>query len=214
MGRTYYDEDYFERGVAKGVSGYTDYRWMPERTIPMVSHMCEALGIRYGDTVLDFGCAKGFVTLAFNLLWRDAYGVDISEYAISHSHPDVSDRLRLMNTGEDIPVLCDGEGYDWCIAKDVLEHIAYDDLPSLLKRIGNVCNNLFVVVPLGENGKYVVPSYEHDVTHIIREGLPWWENSLETAGLKVVDASYDARFVKGNYASFERGNGFLRVATG
>ena len=44
------------------------------------SHDC---GIDRNDTVLDFGCAKGYVTYGLRLLGCNAHGVDISKYSIS-----------------------------------------------------------------------------------------------------------------------------------
>ena len=206
-----YSEDYFERGVAKGISGYTDYRWLPERTIPMVAHMCERLGIRTGDNVLDFGCAKGFVVLAMKLLYRQAWGVDVSKYAIDNAHQKVADRCTLIEPKGEIPVMCGRPTYDWCIAKDTLEHVPHEDMDAVLQTIRDACNKAYVVVPLGENGSYVVPSYEHDATHVIREDLDWWVEKVKGAGFDVLDYSHDARFVKENYASWERGNGFLEL---
>lgn len=94
-----YDEDYYERGIENGVSCYTNYRWLPELTIPMAATMIEYLGIDMGDRILDFGCAKGYLVKAFRLLHREAYGFDISDYARENAHDDirkyVSNDLRM-----------------------------------------------------------------------------------------------------------------------
>ena len=76
---TRYDEDYFERGIESGKSLYTNYRWIPELTIPMCSFLNEQLGIGQSENVLDFGCAKGFIVKAMRLLGRNAYGVDLNQ---------------------------------------------------------------------------------------------------------------------------------------
>ena len=78
-----FDEKYFEDGVRNRVSAYENYRWMPERTIREASSIINAIKF---DTVLDYGCAKGFMVYAMRLLGKDAYGVDISEYAIENCH--------------------------------------------------------------------------------------------------------------------------------
>ena len=80
-----YDEDYFERGVETGKSLYSNYRWIPELTIPICAELIMQLKIGPEDTILDFGCAKGFIVKALRLLHREAYGVDISEYAIKQA---------------------------------------------------------------------------------------------------------------------------------
>ena len=52
-----YDADYFLRGKETGKSLYENYRWLPDLTTPMVCSIISHLGIRSGDTILDFGCA-------------------------------------------------------------------------------------------------------------------------------------------------------------
>jgi len=68
-----FNEDYYERGVELGISGYSNYRWMPELTIPMCHEMINILNIKDDETILDFGCAKGYVVKGFRLLHKIAY---------------------------------------------------------------------------------------------------------------------------------------------
>src|SRR5579862_3672374 len=80
-----YDESYFLRGKESGKSLYENYRWMPDLTIPMVQRIIEHCGIRRGDSILDFGCARGYVVRAFRELGYNAYGYDISRWAIENA---------------------------------------------------------------------------------------------------------------------------------
>ena len=110
-----YDEDYFERGVELGISGYSNYRWIPELTIPMCARIVEYLTISDEDIILDYGCAKGYLVKAFRLLHKRCFGYDASEYALSQVDADtkqyISDDLKILGN------------FDIVIAKDVLEHI-------------------------------------------------------------------------------------------
>ena len=117
-----FDEKYFEDGVRHRVSAYENYRWMPERTIREASSIINNIQF---DKVLDFGCAKGFMVYAMRLLGKEAYGVDVSEYAVSNGHPKVKDYLSVIESAEDVK-----GGWDLIIAKDVLEHILTPLLPS------------------------------------------------------------------------------------
>ena len=63
-----YDEDYFERGLSSGKSGYDNYRWLPELTIKFAYKIIKELNLREGDRVLDYGCAKGFFVKALRIL--------------------------------------------------------------------------------------------------------------------------------------------------
>lgn len=67
-------------------------------------------------------------------------------------------------------------------------------------------------MPLGgPDGKFVVPSYELDVTHVQRQSLEWWVELLNSHYWKVQLASWRFFGIKENYAAWEKGNGFLVV---
>jgi predicted TPR repeat methyltransferase len=205
-----FNDDYYERGFEKGLSCYSNYRWIPELTIPMCADMINYLPIDEQDTVLDYGCAKGYTVKAMRLLHREAFGVDISEYAIQSVPPEVKDHCVLLGASGAIP-LFKGVKYDWLIAKDVLEHVDYCSLPGVLNNIRNACYQSFVIVPLGADGKYEIPAYELDVTHRIRETMEWWKQSFESAGLAVTSAEYLVPHLKENWAGWKKGNGFFKL---
>ncbi len=186
-----YDEDYFECGEEVGVSLYTDYHWMPELTIPFCAELIAYLGISHSDTILDFGCAKGYMVKAFRLLNRRAFGVDISEYAISCAPEDVRRFIRLVHSSGDILQ----RRYAWIIAKDVFEHIGYSDLEYTLTALRLTGEHLFAIIPLGDGSKFLNPREERDVTHQIREGLLWWQGRFEEAGFTLIAAGYDLPYI-------------------
>ncbi len=175
--RERFDADYFERGEATGVSCYTDYRWLPELTIPMAHEIVTTLGIRRFEKIVDFGCAKGYLVKALRLLHYQAHGVDVSSYAINAAPPDVRDYLRLS--------LADFGRFDWAISKDVLEHVPYDELGAVLNAIACACQHAFVNVPLGDGKRYNAPEYERDATHVVREDLQWWARKFASCGFEI-----------------------------
>jgi 2-polyprenyl-3-methyl-5-hydroxy-6-metoxy-1,4-benzoquinol methylase len=219
----FYDEDYYERGHESGKSLYENYHWMPELTIPMCHHIARYCDFDYETKVLDFGCAKGYVTKAFRMLGYNAFGVDISEYACptkeDRNHfecirPLQSDlrqnlrRYRKEHEGEDRWYAhWNTEKYDWIIAKDVLEHIPYDDIERQLDIFRRNATGVFAVIPLGVDGKYIVPEYEHDQSHFIRENEAWWWEQFRAAGFENVQYQYaeQTRF-KENYHHYKKGN--------
>jgi SAM-dependent methyltransferase len=203
-----YDRDYYEHGPESGKSLYVNYRWLPELTLPMCATLLRQLGIGHDETILDFGCAKGYMVRAFRLLGRAADGVDVSAYAIGCAPRDVAPYLRLIAPDAEI-LLPRERKYDWVMAKDVLEHVAYAALDGVLRRLRGACRRMFVAVPLGNNGRYRVPAYELDATHVIREDLAWWSKAFGSAGFSVASASYQFPGVKENYRRWPRGNGFF-----
>lgn len=194
-----FNEDYFLRGKETGKSLYEDYRWLPDLTIPMVCAMIRHLGIQPTDTVLDYGCARGYVVRAFRELGYNAWGYDVSRWAVENCDEVV--RPYLSNVGF-------SGRYDWVIAKDVLEHV--EDANRAIASIKEVVGKgIFAVVPLASRcGTYDVPEYELDVTHIHRQPLWWWVQELCAPGWSV-EARYRCKGVKDNYAHYPRGNGFI-----
>lgn len=188
-----YDKDYFECGEETGRSLYTDYRWLPELTIPFCAELIARLGIHHVDTILDFGCAKGYMVKAFRLLHREAFGVDVSEYAVACAPEDVKPYITLIRSSGDIPLLLNP--YSWIIAKDVFEHVAYDELESLLRKLRTISHCLFAIIPLGDGDKFLTAREEKDITHQIREGAPWWRDRLIEAGFARVEAGYDLLYI-------------------
>jgi SAM-dependent methyltransferase len=81
--------------------------------------------------VLDAGCAMGLLVEQLVNLGVDAFGIDISEYAISQVPEAVVDRCRLGSITDPI----DGR-YDLVVCIEVIEHLLRDDAE---KAIDNLC---------------------------------------------------------------------------
>jgi ubiquinone/menaquinone biosynthesis C-methylase UbiE len=90
-----YGELYFDGPRTYGYGGYRyDGRW-----IPVAKDMVEHFGLKPGDRILDVGCAKGFLVKDFLKVCPglEAFGLDISEYALMNCEPEVVGRLHLGN---------------------------------------------------------------------------------------------------------------------
>ena len=208
-----FDREYFEYGAVTGVSGYTNYRWMPELTLRMAYHLVRQLPIEAGQSILDFGCAKGYLVKALRLFDFEAYGADISRYAIENCDTEVRGFCRRIEDVGD-PALFP-QAYDWIVAKDVLEHVEEDDLRLFLKLAARHAGNLFVVGPLAADddcGHYIVPDYDQDATHVIAKSLDWWADMLANSGWRVDLKTTHIMGCKENWRlRWPDGNGFLRA---
>lgn len=208
---TPYDRDYFENGIALSASLYENYRWLPELTIRMAHFMINQLPIEEHHRVLDFGCAKGYLVKALRLLEIDAYGCDISTYAISMVDGDIKNYCRLSRADDTIP-FTKGWHFDWVIAKDVFEHLNEINLRKLLVKLYQLCDRMFVVVPLGENDRFVVPEYNQDITHVLAKNAKWWKHLFYTSGWHTQDFRYSMTALKENWAwRYPEGNGLFTL---
>ena len=186
-----YNQDYFENGIALGISGYFNYTWLPEKTIRMVVYLIRELGISPQDVVLDFGCAKGYVVKAFRILDFAAFGVDVSDYAIHHVDSEVRDYCARINGVED-PTLF-ARVYDWLIAKDTFEHMTGEEVAALLRHARSHVRHVFAVIPLGKDdvgGGFVVPDYDRDVTHITARTAAWWTSLFVREGWHIKELKF------------------------
>lgn len=90
-----YGMEYFDGPRDYGYGGYRyDGRW-----VPIAEDIVAHFGLKAGDRVLDVGCAKGFLIKDLMKVCPglDVYGIDISEYAVTHCEPEVVGRLHVGN---------------------------------------------------------------------------------------------------------------------
>lgn len=208
-----YDRTYFEEGVARGVSCYTNYTWLPEVSFPLAHRIIQRLNIRPGAKVLDWGCAKGYLVKALRMLDVDAWGCDVSQYALDASPSDTRPFLCRVVDPEcpTILPLADRslpQDFQWVIAKDTLEHMTEPQLDVFLQKIA-CYTGLYAVIPLGNGKRYNIPQYEQDVTHVLRQPLKWWLRKLGENGWHAALATNDVRGIKNSWAHYHNGNAVI-----
>tara|TARA_R110000782_G_scaffold67650_5_gene136622 strand:+ start:12346 stop:12996 length:651 start_codon:yes stop_codon:yes gene_type:complete len=88
-----YGEAYFDGAREFGYGGYRyDGRWQP-----VARDIVEHFNLSPGDKVLDVGCAKGFLVKDLRAIGIDAYGVDVSTYALAHAEPEAHPYLQIAS---------------------------------------------------------------------------------------------------------------------
>jgi SAM-dependent methyltransferase len=90
-----YGEVYFDGPREYGYGGYRyDGRW-----VPVAHDFIAHFDLKPGDRVLDIGCAKGFLVkdLMIACPGLEAFGIDVSRYALMHCEPETVGRLHLGN---------------------------------------------------------------------------------------------------------------------
>ena len=137
FGSNYYDEPYY---TVKGVKGLYDKAAYARDNIfhkRVADLIIKVLDIRPNDrkkTMLDVGCALGNLVLHLEDLYLDAYGVDISAYAIPHSH--IPKKVRQADVIVGIPF--PNEYFDYIFSRETLEHIHEYYIPRVLKELYRV----------------------------------------------------------------------------
>ncbi|HQE92796.1 MAG TPA: methyltransferase domain-containing protein [Anaerolineae bacterium] len=132
------------------------------------------------QTVLDAGCAMGFLVEKLRERGIEAYGIDISEYAIQQVHESVRSFCQVGSITAPF-----SRHYDLIVSLEVLEH-----LPPIQAReaIANFCQHtdqvLFSSTPLDYR----------EVTHVNVQPPEYWAELFARHGF-IRDLDYDASFL-------------------
>jgi O-antigen biosynthesis protein len=85
------------------------------------------------ESTLDVGCAMGFLVEALADRGVDAYGVDISDFAIGQVRPDMRQRCRVGTALEAF-----GRRFDLITCIEVIEHLSAADAETVVQ---NLCDH-------------------------------------------------------------------------
>jgi SAM-dependent methyltransferase len=120
-----YDERYFQTGLGLPYNESEPHwaRFFGD----VADHIVAQLAPR---SVLDAGCAKGFLVAALARRGVDAVGVDVSEYAVAAAVEGAQGRLRIQSLTEDL-----GGRWDLVTCIEVLEHMTPSDTQLAIDRI-------------------------------------------------------------------------------
>lgn len=133
-----------------------------------------------GESVLDFGCAVGFLVKALTKLGYDTYGYDISKWATDYAVNVVQNRKKQIIT--ELEHLRGSESIKFMIALDVFEHLKEDELNDVFQNIK--FKYLLIRIPVTNvtGGKYVLQVSENDPTHHIRWTKDDWDTFFKKHG--------------------------------
>lgn len=118
----FFDEEYFLKGTKSNYGGkfaaYTREHFLPQA-------MKKAIQIQdtlNPKTVLDVGCGRGYLVFALRSLDVNAWGVDISEWAIANCEKKIAKFLKLGNVLK-LSKAYPKRQFDLVVADDLLEHV-------------------------------------------------------------------------------------------
>lgn len=213
-----FNKDYFTDGIAKGISCYENYRWIPELTYPMANSFYNFLNLNKNSYVLEYGCANGFLVKCLKDFGVNAYGIDISNYAIDNCPRDIVNNLSVITKNNVYKAIkktsFKKKKFDWVISKDVFEHIRPADLNIILNQISKITKKMFVIVPLGDKNKYRIKQYHLDKTHIVIKNEKWWIKLFKNNNFEIEKISYKVEGIKDKWYKYNKyGNGFFQLVS-
>jgi len=178
-----YDAYYYEHGC--GVPYQRNEKWLTffqgiaDRIIQDIHPV----------TVLDAGCAMGFLVEKLRERGVEAYGIDISEFAIASIHESIRPYCRIGSISDPLP-----QKYDLIVTIEVLEHIPKQEAG---KAIENLCRYtddiLFSSTPFDFQ----------EITHQNVQPPEYWAEQFARYGF-YKDVDFDAAFLTAWAMRFRR----------
>ena len=132
------------------------------------------------SSVLDAGCAKGFLVEQLRERGVDASGIDVSEHAIAEVHESVRDHCRVASLTEPLD-----RRYDLITCIEVLEHLPADEARAAVDNLTAATDRLLLSSSPADYG---------EPTHLNVQPPEHWSALLAADDL-LRDLDYDASYI-------------------
>lgn len=124
----YDNEAYYNQCCNQDGSPYSDFK-------PFFHMIAQRLFNDFSPkTVLDVGCAYGYLVAELRDLGVKAYGIDISDYAIEHAREDIHPYLAAQSATEPLPETFP-QSFDLVISIEMIEHMYAEDGDKTIARM-------------------------------------------------------------------------------
>lgn len=129
-----FGREYFDGPRRLGLGGYS---YDPKFFGPVVEDMIEHYGLTKDSSVLDVGCAKGFMLYDFQkaLPGLRVRGIDVSDYCLIHAVPNVRKFLDWGNC-EHLPY--EDKSFDLVVSIATIHNLSIEGVRQALKEIVRV----------------------------------------------------------------------------
>lgn len=131
-------------------------------------------------TVLDAGCAWGFLVERLRARGVEAWGIDISEYAIQNVSPEIRDYCSVGSI-----TMPFSRKYDLIVSIEVLEHMPPEDSDLAVENLCQFTDNLVVSI---------APYDFKEATHFNVQPPDYWARRFARYGF-FHDVDYDGSYI-------------------
>ncbi|MCA9472049.1 MAG: class I SAM-dependent methyltransferase [Nitrospirales bacterium] len=171
FGREYFDGD--------RLHGYGGYSYHPRFWRETVKRFRDFYGLTNESSVLDVGCAKGYMLHDFKELLPGLTiaGIDISPYALEHSLESVRSDLQLGNA-KDLPFA--DNSFDLVISINTIHNLDLEECRQALKEIQRVSRGpAFVTMDAWRNEEERERLLKWNLTALTYMDVQDWEKVFE-----------------------------------
>jgi len=129
-----FGEEFFDGNRAYGYGGFS---YNPKYWNPVIPTFQEYWNLDSKSSILDVGCAKGFMIYDFinNIPALNIKGIDISNYAIENSKEEVK---NLVTVGDAKSLDFEDNSFDYVISINTIHNLKKNECLTALKEIQRV----------------------------------------------------------------------------
>lgn len=171
--------DYFDGDRNHGYGGFS---YNPKFWQPVIPNIVENYKISNLSNVLDVGCAKGFFLYDLKLTFPgiNLTGVDISEYAIANSIPEIKPYLQVCNATK-LPF--EDNCFDFVISINTIHNLNRQDCAIALQEIERVTKgDSFITVDAYRNDEEKVRMEAWNLTALTMMSVDEWKQFFLEVG--------------------------------
>ncbi len=152
----------------------------------IADHIVEEIGPK---TVLDAGCAKGFLVEALRDKGVEAYGIDISKYAMAEVRDDIRQFCKIGSILEPLEMR-----YDLIITIEVMEHLTPEEGKKAIKNLCGATDDILFTS---------TPDDFKEPTHLNVQPPEYWAEIFALHGF-IRDIDYDPSYIADHAMRFVR----------
>ena len=162
--------------------GYGGFRYLPKFWQPVIPTFQQHFGLTADSSVLDVGCAKGFMMYDMIKLIPGirVNGIDISEYAIENAISQMKPLVQVANAKE-LPY--DDNSFDVVISINTVHNLVKEECAQALKEIERVSRGAsFITVDAYNNEKEKEATLSWNLTGKTIMHVDEWKNFFSEVG--------------------------------
>lgn len=174
-----FEKDFFDGDRSHGYGGFN---YSPRFWEPVISTFQNHWKLDSNSSVLDVGCAKGFMLFDLSRIIPgiSIKGVDISEYAINNSKPEVRDDLQIADA-QSLPF--NDNSFDVVISINTVHNLDKVGCANALREIERVSRgNSFITVDAYRNDEEKNRMYKWNLTAKTIMHVEEWKSFFDSIG--------------------------------
>ncbi len=174
-----FDVEYFD---GDRLSGYGGYNYHPRFWTDTVQLFRDHYKLAPDASVLDVGCAKGFMMYDFKKLMPqlNIKGVDVSQYAYDHAQPEMKPFITVANA-KSLPF--PDKSFDLVICINTIHNLALAECKQAFREIQRVSKkNTFVMNDAWRNDQEKESMLKWNLTALTYMHVDDWKRLFDEVG--------------------------------